>query len=109
MTTPNLRIGFFLQTAEGTNLCGSNDENISAGRTARPGVYITRCQFPGHVLNAGTFFVGFGSDVPGYDLPVVLTEAILYFRVLDHTGHGPRKERLPGVIRPKLQWQGELA
>ena len=107
--TSNLRIGFFMQTADGTSLCGSNDEDISAGQTVQPGVYVTRCQFPGHVLNAGTFFVGFGSDAPGYDSPVVLTEPCLYFRIADHSGHGPRKERVPGIIRPKLLWEGKAA
>ena len=107
--TPNLRIGFFMQTAEGTNLCGSNDEEISAGQTIMPGVYVTRCRFPGYVFNTGTFFVGFNSDTPGYDFPGVQIEPCLYFRVADHSGHGPRKERLPGIIRPRLQWTGGAA
>ena len=103
--TPNLRIGFYMQTAEGASLCGSNDENISTGKTAAPGVHVTRCRFPGHVLNTGTFYVGFGSDSPGYDNVPVLTEPSLYFRIADHSGHGPRKERLPGIIRPDLHWK----
>jgi lipopolysaccharide transport system ATP-binding protein len=102
--TPNLLIGFFMQTAEGIMMCGSNDEDTSQGKITEPGTYVTRCEFAGNVLNAGTFFVGFGSDVIGYDDPPVRTEASLYFQVVDHQGHGPRKVPLPGLIRPRLRW-----
>ncbi len=105
--TPNLRIGFFMQTADGTSLCGSNDEGLRTGQVVAPGFYTARCRFPGHVLNAGTFYVGFGSDTPGHDHPFVLTEPCLYFQIVDHTGHGPRSERLPGIIRPDLRWQSQ--
>ena len=105
--TVNLRIGFSMQTADGTSLCGSNDEDLSAGRTVPSGVYLRRCRFPGHVLNAGTFFVAFSSDVPAGDQPFVQTEFCLHFRVVDHTGHGPRKEPVPGIIRPELKWMEE--
>ena len=105
----NLRIGFFMQTAEGTNLCGSNDESVRTEQTVRPGVYTTRCRFPGHVLNAGTFYAGFGADTPGHDNTFVLTEPCLYFNIVDHHGHGPRKERLPGIIQPELSWQRQAA
>ena len=107
--TPNLRIGFFMQTADGTSLCGSNNEGTNVGQTVPSGRYETRCRFPGHVLNAGTFYVGFGSDVPGYDHAFVLTEPCLYFQVSDHSGHGPRKEKLPGIIRPELRWNAQAA
>ena len=107
--TPNLLIGFFMQTADGTTMCGSNNEDVSHGQTVLPGTYVTQCKFPGDVLNAGTFFVGFGSDVPGYDELAVRTEASLYFQVVDHTGHGPGKVALPGLIRPCLQWNDEAA
>ena len=105
--TPNLLIGFFMQTADGTMMCGSNNEDTSQGKVTEPGVYVTRCEFPGDVLNAGTFFVGFGSDVIGHDDPPVRTEASLYFQVMDHHGHGPRKVPLPGLVRPRLQWGDE--
>lgn len=105
IATPNLRTGFFMQSVDGIILCGSNDEDLQAGRTVQPGVYVTRCRFPGHVLNAGTFLVGFGSDTPGYDFQPVLTDPCLSFQIADHIGHGPHKERLPGVIRPALDWK----
>ncbi len=105
--TPNLLIGFFMQTADGTTMCGSNDIDLSHGKTIAPGTYATRCEFPADVLNAGTFFVGFGADVPGYDDPPVRTEACLFFRMIDHRGHGPGKIPLPGLIRPRLQWSGD--
>ena len=105
--TPNLLIGFFMQTVEGVIMCGSNDEELSHGVTVQPGTYVTRCDFPAHVLNAGTFLIGFGSDVPGYDDPAVRTEACLMFRVVDHQGHGPGSVPLPGLVRPRLKWSGK--
>ena len=106
-STPNLLIGFFMQTSEGVVVCGSNDEDLSHGAVVAPSTYKTRCEFPADVLNAGTFFVGFGADVPGYDEPAIRTEACLFFQVVDHVGHGPKKVPLPGLIRPRLQWAGE--
>ena len=102
--TPNLLIGFFMETSEGLTVCGSNDEDLSHGTLASPGSHTARCEFPPDVLNAGTFCVGFGSDVPGADEPAVRTGADLLFHIVDHTGHGPNKVPLPGLVRPRLQW-----
>jgi lipopolysaccharide transport system ATP-binding protein len=104
--TPNLRIGFYMQNSEGVSVCGSNDADYSQGETAAPGVYVSRCKFPGHVLNGGTFLVGFGADTPGYVNASVITDACLFFRVIDQHGHGPMRERTPGLIRPRLHWEG---
>ena len=105
--TPNLRIGFFMQNGEGIVVCGSNDSAISTGRTVKRGMHTTRCGFPGHFFNAGTFFFGVGADAPGYDKKAIVTEVCLLIRVVDHGGHGPLREPLPGIVRPSVAWKND--
>jgi lipopolysaccharide transport system ATP-binding protein len=100
----DLRIGFFMQNVEGVPICGSNDPNAWSSSVRNPGYYISRCTFPGYLLNAAKYSVFFGADIPPYTSPLVTTPYCLSFTVEDVEGHGPRKERLPGIVRPKLDW-----
>lgn len=100
----SLRIGFFMQSAAGVDICGSNDEELSGGTTTTPGVYITQCYFPANVLNAGRYFLYFGADAPNGGMQPLLTDYCVSFTIEDSTGHGPSHLPLPGVTRPKLQW-----
>ena len=44
-------------------------------------------------------------DVPPYVTPLVSTPYCLKFTIEDVEGHGPLKERLPGILRPRLDWR----
>jgi lipopolysaccharide transport system ATP-binding protein len=100
-----LRIGFFIRNAEGVGICGSNDPQawINPGRD--PGIYQSRCVFPGYVLNSGRYSLRFAADAPPRGYPLIVTPYTLSFSVADIEGHGTFSEGLPGVVRPKLQWQ----
>jgi lipopolysaccharide transport system ATP-binding protein len=100
----DLRIGFFMQNVEGVPICGSNDPNAWSSSVRNPGYYISRCTFPGYLLNAAKYSVFFGADIPPYTSPLVTTPYCLSFTIEDVEGHGARKERLPGIVRPKLDW-----
>jgi lipopolysaccharide transport system ATP-binding protein len=104
-TLNGLRIGFFLQRADGTPMCGSNDPNAWPQMAREPGAYVSHCRFPGYVLNEGTYSLFFGADVPPYVTPLVSTPYCLSFTIQDVEGHGPLNERLPGVVRPRLEWR----
>ncbi len=101
----DLRIGFFMQNIEGIPVCGSNDPGAWHQSTREPNRYVSKCIFPGYVLNAGAYSVFFGADVPPYEKPLVNTPFCLSFNIEDIEGHGVLNERLPGLVRPKLNWE----
>ncbi|MBD2778476.1 ABC transporter ATP-binding protein [Iningainema tapete] len=103
-----LRIGFFMKNAEGTPICGSNDPMAWLKLEREPGEYTSKCFFPGYVLNAGQYLICFGSDMPPYNKPLVTTSFCLALIIEDVEGHGPMNERLPGIVRPKLEWNVQL-
>jgi lipopolysaccharide transport system ATP-binding protein len=98
-----LRIGFLMQNSEGIQICGSNTL-ANNGQEIAPGEYINQCDFPKHILNAGKYSFYFGSDLPPYSKLLITTPYCLSLQVEDVEGHGPRNERLPGILRPQLKW-----
>lgn len=99
-----LRIGFLVQTLDGIPVCGSNDPVAWTMPIREPGHYISQCVFPGYVLNAGMYSIFFGADMPPYNRALVTTSCCLNFTIEDVDGHGPLNEKLPGIVRPKLDW-----
>lgn len=99
-----LRIGFFMQNVEGIPICGSNDPMAWSKLVREPGEYISQCVFPGYTLNAGRYSMFFGADVRPYNKPLVSTPYCLSLMIEDVEGYGPMNEKLPGVVRPKLEW-----
>jgi lipopolysaccharide transport system ATP-binding protein len=100
-----LRIGFFIQTSEGIPICGSNDPDAWPKIDRVPGKYVSKCFFPGNILNWGKYNIRFGADIPPSKEPLIRTPFCLNFKVEDTHGHGVLKEKLPGIIRPRLKWQ----
>jgi lipopolysaccharide transport system ATP-binding protein len=107
-----LRIGILIQNNEGIIICGSNTVLSSSDKPnawlqplINPGFYKTQCTFPGYIINAGRYSVCFGSDRLPDTIPLLLTPYCLSFAVEDLEGHPPLNEKLPGILRPKLDWQ----
>jgi lipopolysaccharide transport system ATP-binding protein len=99
-----LRIGFFMQNSEGIPICGSNDPMAWTKLERDPGEYISQCAFPGYVLNGGRYSIFFGADIPLSSNFLAKTSYCLSFTIEDVEGHGYSNEKLPGVVRPKLEW-----
>lgn len=99
----NIRMKFGVQTADGILVCFSHDPAWSTRSQHSPGDYTIRCQFPGHTLNEGTFLIGVMADIPN-DRVLQQTGYTVSFRVEDVEGHGANAEKLPGLIRPDLDW-----
>ena len=100
-----LRVGFLLQRSDGILMCGSNDPSGWSGpNTREPGLYRSRCVFPGDVLNSGTYVACFGYDT-SHQSASLLTAYSLRFPVEDTQGHDVGAEPLPGLIRPRLSWE----
>jgi homopolymeric O-antigen transport system ATP-binding protein len=96
-----LRVGFYLQTVEGVTVCGSNDPQAWASTDRPPGAYVSKCTFPGSVLNAGAYVLGFGCDNLSHSTVVQPRPALNFVvEVID----GGTNRALPGVIRPRLNW-----
>lgn len=102
-----LRMGFFMQSSEGIPVCGSNEPSAWYRSIRNPGYYTSKCIFPGYVLNAGRYLIRFGSDLSPFVKPLVTTPFCLSLTIEDVEGHGLRNERLPGIVRPKLDWNSE--
>lgn len=99
----NIRMKFGVQTPDGVLVCFTHDPAWSTRSQHSPGDYAIRCQFPGHTLNEGTFLIGVVADIPN-DRVLQQTGYTVSFRVEDVEGHGANAEKLPGLIRPHLDW-----
>lgn len=99
-----LRVGFFLQTVDGIPVCGSNDQGQWSTVEREPGRYVTKCIFPAATLNAGAYVVGFGCDnPPGAEIRITSIPSLTFVvEVMEDPGFN---RVLPGVIRPKVDWQ----
>jgi lipopolysaccharide transport system ATP-binding protein len=104
-TLPGLRVGFGLQNSQGLLVCGSNDPDAWLEPERGPGFYTSRCTFPGYVLNSGFYSINFGADTHGPRGTLIDSPFCLSFQVEDVEGHGPMHEKLPGILRPKLEWE----
>ena len=104
-----LRIGFFMQNSQGVGICGSNDVGIPGAASRVPGSYVSRCRFPGRVLNEDSYSVQFGADARRYEGENLwlLTPFSLTFSVDDLEGHQDGRYKLPGVLRPLVEWHIE--
>jgi lipopolysaccharide transport system ATP-binding protein len=102
-----LRIGFFLQNSQGVGICGSNDVGSPRASDRVAGRYVSRCRFPAHVLNEDTYHVQFGADTYGSQAAehlCLLTPFSLSFSIEDLERHQGGRQKLPGIVRPRLQW-----
>ena len=102
-----VRVGWEMQTADGTVVCGANNPHWPA-QNVEPGRYQDRCVFPAHLLNENRYVVNFCADLPN-DRVLHLTGYDLVFDIEDTQGYGEAAQKLPGVLRPRLQWQSAPA
>lgn len=100
---------FHIRTLDGVMVCivsPPNDQVTQVG----PGHYIARCVIPAHLLNDGIYSVQIAitSFNLGQTVHVNIPNALL-FQVVDDlsdtTYRNGYMQAIPGVIRPRLQWQ----
>jgi lipopolysaccharide transport system ATP-binding protein len=78
---------------------------ISTNSDAQKGTYKVNGFLPPHTLNAGVYYMKlvFGKD---QRYPLLVNKDIFAFEVQNtSTGQGANFRKMPGVIRPDLQWQ----
>jgi len=107
-TTTSMQVGFWLQTVDGTTVfVGGDRENAEwSERPRTPGKYRSRCAIPEGLLNAKTYTVSLGVDLP-LGTTVVMKHGVVDFTVKQsaipaHSSHGSWQP--PGVICLSLDW-----
>jgi lipopolysaccharide transport system ATP-binding protein len=101
-----VRIGATLFGRDGTALLATKDLDVLPEDLERaPGRYVSRCEFPGELLNAGQYFISLGSDTPMQQSHFFVDRA-LSLR-LEHVGGvgGHTADGRVGLLRMKLPWQ----
>jgi lipopolysaccharide transport system ATP-binding protein len=100
-----VRVGYRLESVDGTIVCGANDGEQAETRTFQPGRYEVTCALGALNLNSGSYTLTVGVDLPPYQQALFLETHCLRFSVEDTAGTGAGFGRPPGVIRPSAQWQ----
>jgi lipopolysaccharide transport system ATP-binding protein len=100
-----LRIGILIKNLEGVVICGSTNFKEQEELETSSGFYTAKCTFPSHLLNTGKYLIQLGSDKFPYTERLVLTDFCLTLTVEDTEGHGYQNQALPGILRPRLEWQ----
>ena len=103
--TNGLRIGFFMQNIEGVPVCGSTNFCAEDESIVDEGSYTSKCYFPGYTLNTGIYSIQLGADKSPYTDEPLLTSFCINVIIEDLEGHGPQNQKLPGILRPKLDWK----
>ena len=80
---------------------------IKEGEIIKPGVHQVICQIPSFLLNSGLFYLKIGADCPG--VKKFIKGEFIQFSVENITQNSKSKylsEILPGIVYPKLVWEG---
>jgi lipopolysaccharide transport system ATP-binding protein len=100
---------FFLRDLEGNTVFGTLDQSEEwAGRQRPAGRYSSRVMIPGNFLRDGTFLVDCYLITRRPDRPQFKAQRIVGFALSDAIGPGTARgdwpDRIPGVVRPLLDW-----
>lgn len=101
----DVRVGYRLLTQEGVVVLSSADTDpVGWGETRGPGLFRSRNEFPGNLLNAGRYLLTVACDVPMRDL-LFFEEAAVGFcvQLTDGEGGAVPGGRL-GALRPQFDW-----
>ena len=101
-----LRIGLRLMAHDGTIVISSTDADDCDGERFRDvGEYVSRCEFPGDLLNYGHYSVSIGADFPMIRTHFSVNDAIT-FRVEPTGGAGGHiSDGRSGILRMRLPWE----
>jgi lipopolysaccharide transport system ATP-binding protein len=98
------RVAALIQNGAGVYVGGSTDWGAWPTDIRGPGLFRSVCRFPGNVLNHGIYSVAFAVDSAPHLEPHLRTDYCLVFTIEDTEGHGPLALKLPGIIKPLMEW-----
>lgn len=105
---------YTLNNAEGTLVFGSRDSDSDwRSRPREPGIYRSTCRIPGNLLSEGTHYVSVGVYTTSPFRTHVKEPDVVAFEVVDElnaeTARGEYAGRIPGAVRPLLEWKTEFS
>jgi lipopolysaccharide transport system ATP-binding protein len=109
-TLPPIRIVVRVTTIDGVILFLSRDNynTVWQERSRSPGIYVSRCEIPPELLNAGCYTVTVSAELPFVKI-FFLEEHVLRFSVQRTGGTGAEySEPWPGIICPSLKWEVKM-
>jgi len=100
-----MQVGFSLSTFDGVIVfvAGDNEDSAWVGAIRQPGHYLSRCKIPGMLLNSGTYFLGFASDLRNAEI-LFRCDNALKLNVEQTLLPSHSHTRPAGVICPSLEW-----
>jgi lipopolysaccharide transport system ATP-binding protein len=103
----NLRVGVRLLAHEGTVVFSSTDMDTADEMVREPGVYVSRCEVPGELLNYGQYFVSVGCDFPMVRTHFAIDQGLSF--TIEQTGGagGHLSDGRSGMLRMQLPWNVE--
>ena len=102
--TANLRVGIRLSAHEGTILLSTTDMDASEELPREPGVYVSRCEVPGELLNYGLYYITVGCDTPTVET-ISMVDHGLAFQIAPTGGAGGHiNDGRLGLLRLRLPW-----
>jgi lipopolysaccharide transport system ATP-binding protein len=102
---PALRIGFRLQTADGTVVLSTTDcdGRASPSMPRAKGLHVSEVEFPAHLLNVGHYYLWVGFDIPMV-AGVLAADRAASFSIEGTGGLATVNDRRMGVVAPHLPW-----
>ena len=102
---PRCRVGFSLQSIEGTVVFQAYDADLREYDEPRgPGQYVSRCAVPANLLGPGSYSVSVNAGVFG-DRNLARVDNTIMISVDGSQAIGSHFiENRPGILRPRLQW-----
>jgi lipopolysaccharide transport system ATP-binding protein len=103
----NLRIAVRLNAHDGTVLFVSTDTDGVNELVREPGIYISRCEVPGDLLNHGQYYMTVGCDTPMVKTHFHVDPALTFNIELTGGAGGHISDGRGGVLRLRLPWKVE--
>lgn len=100
-----IQLGFSLCTADGiiAFVAGDNEDSRWLGKIREPGRFKSTCRIPGLLLNSGTYYLSFASDLRNAEILLRVDNA-LRIQVEQTVLPAHSNARPVGVICPHLEW-----
>lgn len=99
-----VRLLIWVHNENGQALFISGDTETESDISSKmPGRYISTCVVPGHLLNAGRYYVSLIVDIPNVKV-VTHQESVLSYQIHATVGVPSRRDGVYGLICPPIEW-----
>jgi lipopolysaccharide transport system ATP-binding protein len=104
----SIRISLQLITAYGEIAFTTSDHSARTASVDEPGIRLSKCLIPGHLLNIGTYTIRLSVDIPGVRVVIEALDPGAIHIIGHHNGGSSYPDAYwPGVVSPRLSWTVE--